>query len=138
MTTVLLAIVVLLLVALIVVKKRGARSNKRPDESRIAEPRDDAKFHAVSLRLGLEPCTAAKRMAERRFLSNAAPRIPLPECDATKCECRFVHHADRRAGDDRRSPFISQFGAAVAVKAEKDKRESPDRREDKPPDQFKF
>jgi hypothetical protein len=37
-------------------------------------------------------------MSGKRFLSGAAPKIPLPGCDVLDCKCRFIHHKDRREG----------------------------------------
>jgi len=62
-------------------------------------------FHAVSLKYSSSACDAAKAMTGRRFLSTEAPKLPLPGCDAAQCSCGFAHHADRRSGTDRRSPF---------------------------------
>ena len=59
-------------------------------------------FHAVSVRPGLDPCGAAKRLKGERFLSKSAPSLPLSECEATDCQCWYEHFADRRL-DDRRS-----------------------------------
>lgn len=62
-------------------------------------------FHAVSVKYSSNACDAAKAMTGRRFLSGAAPRLPLPGCDASECRCGFAHHSDRRSGNDRRNPF---------------------------------
>ena len=58
-------------------------------------------FHAVSIKPGPRCCQTAKSMAGVRYLSREAPRLPLPQCDAAGCECKYVHHEDRR-GYDRR------------------------------------
>jgi len=64
----------------------------RPEERvRIVNP-----FHAVSVKAGPRCCQAAKSMAGMRFLSRQAPLLPLPQCDAATCECRYLHHDDRR------------------------------------------
>ena len=34
--------------------------------------------------------------------------MPLGECDAEKCDCKFVRHEDRRMSDDRRAVFCLQ------------------------------
>jgi hypothetical protein len=59
-------------------------------------------FHAVSIRSGLDPCEAVKKLKGKRLLSKAAPSLPLPECGAANCQCWYEHFADRRI-DDRRS-----------------------------------
>ncbi|HMN44246.1 MAG TPA: hypothetical protein PKE27_06730 [Povalibacter sp.] len=59
-------------------------------------------YRAVSIVVGKNACAAAHRFKGMRFLSRQAPRLPLPTCDAAQCDCRFRHHADRRAGPRRR------------------------------------
>lgn len=85
------------------------RRNKaeRLAETRALQQKVDTSsaFHAVSLKYSAHACDAAKAMTGRRFLSGAAPKLPLPGCDAEECRCGFAHHSDRRSGRDRRSPF---------------------------------
>ena len=60
-------------------------------------------FHAVSIKPGLICCQRASKLRNIRFLSRAAPSIPLPACEMGKeCTCRFEKHNDRRRGGDRR------------------------------------
>lgn len=85
-------------------------------------------YHAVSIKLSPVACKAAKDMAGRRFLSTAAPKLPLPDCDVLDCNCRFLHHKDRRSGKDRRSPFSpSGFGGGTG-EYETEQRKGKDRR----------
>lgn len=85
-------------------------------------------YHAVSIKFSSDACSAAKDLDGRRFLSSAAPKLPLAECDVLECKCRFVHHKDRRAGKDRRSPFApSGFGSATGS-YQAEQREGKDRR----------
>jgi hypothetical protein len=65
----------------------------------------ETKFHAVSIRAGDNCCMAALQFGNMRFLSAKAPKLPLPGCDAAKCECHYAHHNDRRSGGDRRRKF---------------------------------
>lgn len=60
-------------------------------------------YRGVSIRFSSNACDAVKRLADRCFLAKEAPPLPLPECRATHCKCRYVYHADRRSGEDRRS-----------------------------------
>ncbi len=85
-------------------------------------------FHAVSLKYASNACDAAKAMTGRRFLSGAAPQLPLPGCDALECRCGFAHHEDRRTGNDRRSPYnpATHGGGTGAFKIER--RDQRDRR----------
>jgi hypothetical protein len=50
-------------------------------------------------------CDAVKAIGKQRFLraSGDTPTLPLPTCDASKCNCKYMHHDDRRDdNDDRR------------------------------------
>jgi hypothetical protein len=60
------------------------------------------KYHAVSILCKDGACSAAKEMARTRFLTQAAPVLPLPSCDAAHCHCAYAHHRDRRSEDDER------------------------------------
>jgi hypothetical protein len=69
----------------------------RPATRVAAEP-----YHAVSIRPGQQCCEGAKQFTGIRFLSAKAPKLPLPDCHAAVCRCSYVHHPDRRSGEDRR------------------------------------
>lgn len=85
-------------------------------------------YHAVSIKMSSSACQAAKDIAGQRFLSSVAPQLPLPDCDAAECHCRFAHHTDRRSGKDRRSPFgPAGFGGGTG-NYETEQRRGSDRR----------
>lgn len=128
MQTTLLIIAAVLLVAWLVLRSRG-RVRKHEAPQMASRPQDTV-FHAVSIRFDAEACDAAREMSGRRFLSTAAPRLPLPDCDAAQCTCRFVHHDDRRSGKDRRSPFAARGFGDGTGSFQKEKREQTDRRRD--------
>lgn len=65
----------------------------------------DTRFRAVSIRPGDDCCEAARQFGNLRFLCAKAPRLPLPECTASTCACRYVHFADRRTGRERRARY---------------------------------
>ena len=61
-------------------------------------------FRAVSIHAYGGRCLASQSVSGQRFLTSEAPTLPLAECTAEKCNCRYVHHADRRRGTrDRRT-----------------------------------
>lgn len=63
-----------------------------------------APWHAVSIVSPIECCGAADAAKSHRYLSNEAPRLPLPDCGQPwKCRCVYRHHADRRATPRRAS-----------------------------------
>lgn len=126
----LLALVLVLLIAVWwflrqrqAAKTEDAKHDTRPGTSNSA-------YHAVSIKFPSNACKAARDMEGRRFLSTAAPRLPLPGCQSLECSCRFVHHKDRRAGRDRRSPFAPSGFAGGTGKYEEEQRKQGDRRAD--------
>jgi hypothetical protein len=64
----------------------------------IVQRKPVSAYHAVSIVPGRNACTAACALRDRRFLSNEAPVLPLPGCNASPCVCRYEHHDDRRKG----------------------------------------
>jgi len=121
-------VVVVLVSIYVILRKRRVRENVRPDQLKGSSPAPDSAFHAVSLQFASNACDAAKDMQGRRFLSSAAPKIPLIDCDAVECQCKFVHHEDRRANEDRRSPFATRGGAGEIAERQLDQRHSGERR----------
>lgn len=120
-------IAVVLVVLLLAAALRRTR-RARPAGGREAINADGSgRFHAVSLRFGTGACDSARRLHGKRFLSPDAPTLPLAHCDAEHCRCRFVHHRDRRDGEDRRSPFQGGYGGS-ATRIERNRRRTADRR----------
>jgi len=52
-----------------------------------------------------EACPAVREFAPRRFLCSEAPTLPLPDCTAATCACRFERHANRRQESRRAAEF---------------------------------
>jgi hypothetical protein len=123
----LLVLALLLSVAWLIMRIRRGKVEVQ-EAAKAKTPDQTSAFHAVSLRYSISACDAAKAMTGRRFLSSAAPHLPLPECDALECRCGFTHHKDRRRGIERRSPYNSGMytGAGGVIKA--DRRDRKDRR----------
>ena len=129
MKTILLLLVLGLLVAWLFYRQGLERPATRQDR-RIGSMRDSGEYHAVSIKPGAYACTEANEISGQRFLAADAPEIPLPGCTSSRCECRFVHHTDRRTGKDRRSPFTSGGIAAATGKFAEERRHGGERRED--------
>lgn len=123
-----LAIILLLLLSIWWLVRK--RRESRPDaaEPTIQTRKKKTAYHAVSIKFQKDACNAAKAMAGRRFLATAAPKLPLPDCDAAACACRFAHHDDRRSGKDRRSPFSPTQTLAGTGSYAVEKRKGEDRR----------
>lgn len=86
------------------------RDSGRPVEHRrIGNP-----YHAVSIETGVKSCAAAREAEGKRYLSSAAPMLPLKECTCTTCQCRYVHHSDRRIARERRVNFANPHAHAMS------------------------
>jgi hypothetical protein len=86
-------------------RKIGAEvrnAGRHVEHSRVANP-----YHAVSIESGTKSCAPARELDGRRYLSSAAPMLPLKGCTQAKCQCRYVHHKDRRSAQDRRNNFAN-------------------------------
>jgi hypothetical protein len=131
MTELLLGALLILTVAWLIVRirqnKAATKAESRP------QPKNEGEYHAVAIQYSENACDAAKAMTGRRFLSNAAPRLPLPECDFLECRCQFTHYDDRRASRDRRSPFAPAGATDGTGSYEKERREKTDRRKQADP-----
>lgn len=132
-TIVIVGTVVLALVYFFI-RSKGSDPAERAAAARPAKPRETSAFHAVSIHFESGACSAAKSLEGEKFLSNAAPRIPLPDCDASTCECRFIHHEDRRERDtdDRRNPYRAGMAAETGQHKVDQRHGARDRRGDRP------
>ena len=131
----LLSIALALLIVWLYLRRRGQQA-EAPEITSLEDTGSTA-YHAVSIRYDENACEAAKAMSGRRFLSSAAPRLPLPGCEVLECRCRFAHHKDRRSGKDRRSPFAAAGYSGGTGSFERERRENVGRRrEDADPDSF--
>ena len=128
-------ILVLLLVAWFLVRRRQATSNDKSQPAARTSSKNTA-YHAVSIKFSGNACKAAREMEGQRILSSAAPRLPLPDCDAIDCGCRFAHHPDRRAKQDRRSPFGPGGLGGSTGKYAQEQRQGKDRRQSDDEDFF--
>jgi len=128
-------VLVLLLLIWLYVRRRHAISNDK-SQSAVQTSSKKSAYHAVSIKFTGNACNAAREMEGRRFLSSAAPRIPLPDCDVLDCSCRFAHHQDRRARQDRRSPFGPGGIGGSTGKYTQEQRQGKDRRKSDDEDFF--
>ena len=54
-------------------------------------------WHAVKVVGKAHSCRATEGLRGKRFLSDEAPRLPLPECSSPgRCGCIYMHYSDRR------------------------------------------
>lgn len=119
---------VLVLLLLVWLYIRRTATNKTKSEPVARATSKNSAYHAVSIKFSGAACEAAREMEGRRFLSTAAPRLPLPDCDVVDCSCRFAHHQDRRSKRDRRSPFGPGGIGGGTGKYVQEQRQGKDRR----------
>lgn len=119
-------VLVLLLLAWLFIRRRA--TNKDKSRPKVQTSTKKSAYHAVSIKFTGNACEAAREMEGLRFLSSAAPRLPLPDCDVLDCSCRFAHHQDRRARQDRRSPFGPGGIGGSTGKYTQEQRQGKDRR----------
>lgn len=126
MQELLLGALLVLTVTWLVVRLRRNKAAEHA-ESRPAKKNVGA-YHAVAIKYSEKACDAAKALTGRRFLSSAAPRLPLSECDFLDCRCQFARYDDRRSGSDRRSPFAPAGSSGATGTYERERRQRTDRR----------
>ena len=82
------------------------RLKKKPSQS-AGKPRISSLmhlFHGVEIVPGQRACDAVHGLANRRLLSEDAPRLPLNTCsDPRDCTCKYKHYVDRRTDARRES-----------------------------------
>lgn len=110
MESAILGLMLMVAIGVLIVARRAPVGKLLPlkgESSGFSHP-----YHCVVIRHSPKACAAVKRLSGRRLLSKEVPRLPLPECDADVCTCRYAHFADRRQGDDRRDAptAVSRLG----------------------------
>jgi hypothetical protein len=74
---------------------------KAPRSEKPSTRKPSHRWHAVTIVAPSRACEAALACKGKRFLSSEAPRLPLAQCDANRCDCKYRHFPDRRAGPRR-------------------------------------
>lgn len=86
---------------------------KNPEQKQAPNSRGATEdFRSVTIRTKLDACNAAIALKDQVFLAREAPSLPLAECDAMNCACRYSYLDDRRQ-EDRRTPYGLKHGAVV-------------------------
>jgi hypothetical protein len=102
----------------------------RPIEVTRNQPSKRAKlFYGVTVQPGMNSCKAVEKMRGRRYLTHEAPKLPLPECRRSNCQCRMIPEDDRRTGFDRRGDTFSAFGDYNPLSYFRRRKEGAERRD---------
>ena len=114
MKLLLLLVIVAAVVAFLVLRPRKSQPHKT-----LNKPRDPSRsrsapgaginnpYSATAISFDDNACDAVKALDGRLFLDadRNTPLLPLPGCDAPRCNCKYVHREDRReVSEDRRHP----------------------------------
>lgn len=124
---------VVLLKHLITPKPAAGAANTRP--RRVAKKTAERAvctrlpYHAVSCRSGAGKCAAVKAIKNQRFLVEDAPQLPLADCTSERCECKYLHHEDRRDNDDDRRALYGIKSEFYEYTSKQDRRVKNGRRE---------
>ncbi len=96
-------------------QRRKIDAQMRRPGSAVEHRRIGNPYHAVSIEAGSRGCAAARGQEGKRYLSSSAPMLPLKDCTSPTCNCRYVHHNDRRTADrDRRVNFANPHAHKMA------------------------
>jgi hypothetical protein len=104
--------------------KPAQRNPKVPAGAHREHVRITNPWHAVSIVPPPEGCATAQTIAGKRYLSKELPpRVPLADCTAAVCTCRYDHHADRRS---RRQPPVPSADRPPGTRATVPQRRADD------------
>lgn len=107
-----------------------ARHKSGPVQVTRNQPRQHPQhYYGVSVQLGNNPCDAIRAIADKRYLSDEAPHLPLPDCDRDECRCMMPPQDDRRAGYDRRGDSFSAYGNFELDRHTQKRHDEEDRRD---------
>jgi hypothetical protein len=100
----------LLLASLFIVAVAVYWFRRKPVGYHPAETRPRSNpYHAVAVKYPKDACAAVRQVEAKRFLTNEAPPLPLPNCTVKNCGCRFIHFNDRRDEDRRERVNIGHY-----------------------------
>lgn len=97
----------------------------RPDHRPATQRKD---YRAVSIECDKTACEAAKRMVGKRGFPTQIPQLPVSQCDAESCSCRYRNHDDRRSPLDRRAEIMYVTTVNWVEDSVKERRTANDRR----------
>jgi hypothetical protein len=88
---------------------------------------ENSKYRCAIIETGLFTCRAVKKIANQPILLDYAPVLPLPTCDISQCDCKYIRRNDRRQ-DERRTPYptmANTVSSATENRSYSDRRKSP-------------
>lgn len=86
---------------ILAILRRGQAAKSESDEAKKSEP--GSRFRGVEIIPDEDGCCGAVAdLAGKRMLSHEVPKLPLPDCTAAECRCKYELFDDRRT-DVRRA-----------------------------------
>lgn len=85
-------------------KKRVKKTKPKLKKALTAKPA----FRSVVIKVGMNACQSAQNLDNQSILMTEASALPLGNCDADKCNCRYLRYDDRRRDAHRNSAFIAE------------------------------
>jgi hypothetical protein len=84
--------------------KKNKSQAKKPTSTKTNNQLQLKPFRGTSVVFEECACDAVKAIGKQRFLvaKGDIPMLPLSSCDASRCNCKYMHHDDRREDDDDR------------------------------------
>ena len=83
--------------------------NRRRPRGAVSSSQAVSRYRAASILASRCACDAVRVVEGKRYLAAEAPRLPLQDCSADRCTCRYVRHEDRRSSlGDRRALYSLQ------------------------------
>ncbi len=105
-------------------------AEKRKPSAKTSADFGETNFRATVIVPGREACDAAKLLADKPFLvaEHSTPPLPLPNCTAPRCRCKYEHREDRREDDMGRRLEIGMQQEIYRVSGAEERRGSRGRR----------
>jgi len=104
-------------------------ANKAIFSDRTDKPATPAnKYKSVSIYPGEDACPAARKFGNRRLLVSEAPALPLGNCSAASCTCRFFTYGDRRSCLSNRRINGKKVVSVASLFRRSNRRKGSDRR----------
>lgn len=131
MTTIMIFAVLVIGVLLLILPKFSSGNRLRSKEKttkRRAPSVQPNPYQSVSVMSSRVACTAVGKINNQRFLTADAPLLPLAGCSAKECNCKYVHHSDRRDKSNDRRTHYSLETQLYAQGDRPDRRANPGRR----------
>jgi hypothetical protein len=82
------------------VPRRPTMSPRLSPDSYLESLRSSGQYRGVRVETR---CLAASHLSDKEYPLDDAPRIPVPGCEASACECGYAGLPERRMNRERRS-----------------------------------